>query len=126
MYDGRPPGTTLGRDRYPVVPEGLSPLVGMGNHNRWRSSNVTTGDIAKVLRYESRAHMRDETGLKGHYDVDLRWETPPMESFPSAPPYEGRDAKTEFRNKPGLRIEPEKGKIRTFAVDHVDKVPTEN
>ena len=58
--------------------------------------------------------------------VDLRWETPPMESFPSAPAYEGPDAKTEFRNKLGLRLEPIKGKIRTFAVDHIDSIPTEN
>jgi uncharacterized protein (TIGR03435 family) len=125
-YGGRPPGMTLGKDRYPVWPEGVPGLVGMGNHNRWRSSNVTTADIAYVLRYEFRTGVIDETGLTGHYDVDLRWETPPMEYFPSAPPYNGPDAKTEFRNRLGLRLEPVKGKIRTFAVDHIDRVPTEN
>jgi uncharacterized protein (TIGR03435 family) len=120
------PGTTLGKDRYPVLPEGVPGLVGMGNHNRWRSSNVTTADIAHVLRWEFRTDVRDETGLTGHYDVDLRWETPPMEYFPSAPPYEGPDAKTEFQNKLGLRLEPIKGKMRTFVVDHIDRVPTDN
>jgi uncharacterized protein (TIGR03435 family) len=125
-YGGRPPGITLGKDRYPVLPEGVPALIGLGNHNRWRSSNVTTADIAFVLRWEFRTDVRDETGLTGHYDVDLRWETPPMEYAPLAPPYEGPDAKTEFRNRLGLRVEPVKGKIKTFAVDHIDRVPTEN
>jgi uncharacterized protein (TIGR03435 family) len=41
-------------------------------------------------------------------------------------PFEGPDAKTEFRNKLGLRLEPVKGTIKTFIVDHMDRVPTEN
>jgi uncharacterized protein (TIGR03435 family) len=123
---GFPPGTVMGKDRYPILAEGVSGLIGWGNHNRWRMSNVTTADIAWVLRWEFRTDVIDETGLTGHYDVDLRWETPPMEYFPSAPPYDGPDAKTEFRNKLGLRLEPAKGKIRTLVVDHIDRVPTEN
>ena len=125
-YGKLPPGTKLGQDRYPVWPEGVPGLVQMMNHNRWRSSNVTTADIAYVLRYELKTDVIDETGLTGHYDVDLRWETPPIEYFASAPPYEGPEAKTEFRNKLGLRLEPTKGKIKTFVVDHIDRVPTEN
>jgi uncharacterized protein (TIGR03435 family) len=125
-YGGRPPGVALGKDRYPVLPEGVPALIGMANHNRWRSSNVTTADIAYVLRWEFRTDVIDETRLTGHYDVDLRWETPQMEYAPLAPPYEGPEAKTEFRNKLGLLLEPVKGKIRTFVVDHVDRVPTEN
>jgi uncharacterized protein (TIGR03435 family) len=125
-YGGKPPGMTLGKDRYPVWPEGAAGLVGLGNHNRWRSSNVTMADIAYVLRWEFRTDVIDETGLTGHYDVDLRWETPQMEYAPAAPPYDGPDAKTEFRNKLGLRLEPIKGKTKTFVVDHIDKVPTEN
>jgi uncharacterized protein (TIGR03435 family) len=123
---GFPPGTVMGKDRYPVLADGVSGLIGWGNHDRWRSSNVTSADIAYVLRYEFRTDVIDETGLTGHYDVDLRWETPQMEYAPLAPPYEGPDAKTEFRNKLGLRLEPIKGKIRTFAVDHIDRYPTEN
>lgn len=95
-YGGRPAGVTVGKDLYPILPEGVSALVGLGNHNRWRSSNVTTADIAHVLRWELRSEVVDETELTGHYDVDLRWETPPIEYFPSAPPYEGPDAKTSF------------------------------
>jgi len=125
-YGDRPPGITLGKDRYPVLPEGVPALIAFGNHNRWKSSNVTTADIAFVLRWEFRTDVIDETGLTGHYEVDLRWETPPMEYFPSLPPYEGPDAKTEFRKQLGLRLEPIKGKIRTFVVDHIDRVPTEN
>lgn len=49
-----------------------------------------------------------------------------MEYAPRAPPYEGPEAKTEFRNKLGLRLVPVKGKIRTFVVDHIDRFPTEN
>lgn len=125
-YGVLPPGTKLGQDRYPVWPEGAPGLVAMNNHNRWRSSNVTTADIAFVLRRELRTGVIDETGLTGRYDVDLRWETPPIEYFASAPPYEGPEAKTEFRDKLGLRLEPVKGKIKTFVVDHIDRVPTEN
>jgi uncharacterized protein (TIGR03435 family) len=123
---GFPAGATLGKDRYPVLPEGVSGMVGMGNHNLWRSSNVTTDDIAFVLRWEFRTDVSNETGLTGHYDVDLRWETTPMELAPAAPPWDGPDAKTAFRDWLGLRIEAMKGQIRTFVVDHMDRVPTEN
>jgi uncharacterized protein (TIGR03435 family) len=78
-----------------------------------------------VLRWEFRTDVIDETRLTGHYHVDL-WGTPPMEYAPAAPPYDGAEAKTEFRNKLGLRIEPVKGKIRTFVADHIDGAPTEN
>ena len=125
-YGNRPPGITLGKDRYPVLPEGVSALIAANNHHRWRSSNVTTGDIAWVLRWEFRTDVRDETGLTENYDAGLRWEAQAIEYFPSAPPYDGPDAKTEFRNRLGLRVEPAKGKIRTFVVDHIERVPTEN
>jgi uncharacterized protein (TIGR03435 family) len=65
-------------------------------------------------------------GLTRHYDVDLRWETPPIEIFPDMLPYDGPDVKTEFRNRLGLQVESMKGKIRTFVVDHIDRVPTEH
>ncbi len=87
---------------------------------------MTIADIAYVLRYEFRTDVIDETGLTGHYDVDLRWETPPIEYFASAPPYEGPEAKTEFRDKLGLRLEPVKGKVKTFVVDYIHRIPTEN
>jgi uncharacterized protein (TIGR03435 family) len=90
------------------------------------SSNVTTEDIVSVLRQELQTEVKDETGLTGHYDVDLKWETPPIEVSPATPPFQGPDAKTEFRNRLGLRIESTKGKIKTFAVDHLESVPTEN
>ena len=124
---GRPPaGTTTGSDRWPVLPQGVPALIGGGKYKRWRSSNVTTEDIVSVLRWEFRTDVRDETGLTGHYDVDLKWETPPTEVSPATPPFRGPDAKTEFGNRLGLRIESTKGKIKTFVVDHVEKVPSEN
>ena len=123
---GVPGGTTLGKDRFPILPEGVSALVGMANHHRWRSSNVTTADIAFVLRLELKTEVVDQTGLTGHYDVDLRWESPSVDMGPGVVPFEGPDAKTEFRNKLGLRLEPMKGMVRTFVVDHMDRVPTGN
>jgi len=124
---GKPPGTMIGKDRFPILPEGVPGLVGMGGrYTVWRSSNVTIADMAWVLRWDFRTDVQDETGLTGHYDVDLRWETPPVETSPASPPYEGPDAKTVFRKRLGLRIEPAKGTIRTFVVDHIDRVPTEN
>ena len=83
-------------------------------------------DIAAVLQREFQTDIVDQTGLTGHYDVDLRWETPPSETTPATRPFEGPDAKTEFRNRLGLRLESMKGKIRIFVVDHIDRVPTEN
>jgi uncharacterized protein (TIGR03435 family) len=121
---GRPAGTTIGKDRYPILPEGVSALVGMNNHHRWRSSNVTTADIAWVLRWEFMTDVIDETGLTGHYEVDLHWESPNADMGAGAIPFEGPDAKTEFRKQLGLRLEPIKGTVKTFVVDHMDKTPT--
>ena len=127
-YGLPPAGTTIGSDGWAVLPPGASALVGPGHHNTWRSSNVTTEDIASVLRWEFRTDVRDESGLPPPIMMRISAVTSSaeVEVSPATPPFRGPDAKTEFRNRLGLRIESTKGKIKTFAVDHIERVPTEN
>jgi uncharacterized protein (TIGR03435 family) len=120
------PGTKLGPDRYPVLPEGVSALVGINGRRRWRSSNVTLADLARVIRRDTGSDVADRTGLKGKYDIDLYWQQRPIEYSPELPPYEGPELGRVIQDRLGLRLESKKGAVGIVVIDHIEKVPVEN
>lgn len=64
----------------------------------------------------------DKTGLTGEYNLQLTWS--PEDAGPQAadaPP----DIFTALQEQLGLKLQPAKGEIETFVVDHVD-MPSEN
>jgi uncharacterized protein (TIGR03435 family) len=48
------------------------PMV-FGSTATWRAANQTTVDLARVLSDQIGLPVDDETGLKGKYDISLRW-----------------------------------------------------
>jgi len=69
----------------------------------------------------------DRTGLKGDYDIDLRWaaSAAPATSPDAASDPEitlGRALETQL----GLKLEAKKDPVEMLVVDHVLRVPTEN
>jgi uncharacterized protein (TIGR03435 family) len=123
---GRVRGATIGPDRYPVFPEGAQGLMGVNNHVRWKSSNITVDDIVKVLRRSVRTDVVDRTGLTGRYDVDIRWENEPFDTGPNPPPFNGPRVERALLDGLGLKLESRKGSISAFVVDRLEKSPTEN
>jgi uncharacterized protein (TIGR03435 family) len=117
---------SVGKDKFPVFPAGASGLMGVNNHHRWRSSNVTMADIVRVLRRQMNSDVLDRTGLHGKYDVDMYWQQPSLEIFPSSPPFEGPAIDKAIQDALGLKLEPKKGSVSVLTVDHLEKTPIEN
>ena len=122
----RVPGATIGPDRYPVFPEGKQGLMGVNNHIRWRSSNVTTADIVKVLRRAKKTDVVDGTGLNEKYDVDIFWENESFDIAPHPHPFDGPEIEKALQDRLGLRLESKKGTVSVFVIDHIEKKPVEN
>lgn len=78
----------------------------------------TMEGLATRLSREVDRPIVDRTGLKGEYDVVLRW--PVTVSEP------GNDIFAAFESQLGLKLEPKKGALEVLVVDHAEKVPTPN
>jgi uncharacterized protein (TIGR03435 family) len=71
----------------------------------------------------------DKTGLDGYYDFKLAYMPEPASGLPQdRVPLDASDRPNIFqaaREQLGLRLEPQKGPIEYFVIDHVEK-PAEN
>ena len=63
----------------------------------------------------------DKTGLRGNYDIDLKWTPEDEQGAPDA----GPSLLTAIQEQLGLKLVPTKGPVVTFVVDHVER-PSEN
>jgi uncharacterized protein (TIGR03435 family) len=132
-------GHSLDKDGYPVFPAGRGGLATSTGHYRWTAFNVSIQDIAETLSDQLRRPVVDATGLKGEYDVDLKWtidlgfllterakaeireqvgELPDTASGPTLV----RAAQDQL----GLRMNSKKGSGEIVVIDHIEKVPTPN
>jgi uncharacterized protein (TIGR03435 family) len=87
------------------------------------SDGATIALLISVLRRELRAIVEDQTGLAGHYNIDLQ--------FLSG----AGDASSQGLGVPyissvlgdlGLRLEKLTGPVDVLVIDHIDKQPTPN
>ncbi len=124
-------------DGYPEFPEGRGGLQGMNGHYRWVGFGVSMDELVKTLSFHLGRSVVDATGLKGRYDIDLRWgidtawllersgraaEVGPLpDTGPQGPPLVHA-----VRDQLGLKLISKKGPGDVVVVDHVEKVPTEN
>jgi len=63
----------------------------------------------------------DKTGLTGKYDIALKWTPDEQQSADDA----GPSLFTALEEQLGLKLEPAKGPVDVFIIDHVEK-PSEN
>ena len=64
----------------------------------------------------------DKTGLKGNYDVTLRYMPQPT---PNPPPDEPPSLFTALEEQLGLKLQADRAPLRVLVIDHIEK-PTEN
>lgn len=127
------------KDGYPVFSEGDSGLANSGGHSRWTAFNVSTADIAKILSDQSNRPVVDATGLKGRYDVDLKWVVDLNFTLSEKGKAEIREMVGELpdggggptlvravQEQLGLKMNSTKGPGEIVVIDHVDKIPTAN
>ncbi len=97
-----------------------------GQHVEVRKSEytgtaVSTGGLASFLEEIVGRSVVDKTGLKGAYDLRLRWDADlsgaDYDTFPSI--------FTALQEQLGLRLRPNRAPVKTLSVDHIER-PSEN
>jgi uncharacterized protein (TIGR03435 family) len=108
----------------PIIPSGPGEFVG---------TKVPTAYLCWFLGQQMQSDLRpviDKTGLTQAYDFTLTFmpELPPGVPIDALPLPEMRNRSTiqdALREQLGLRLEPGKGPVENYVIDHVDK-PSEN
>jgi uncharacterized protein (TIGR03435 family) len=77
--------------------------------------------------------VRDETGLKGLFDAELRFMPQPLRATSSStgqsdtalPDPSGQPIFAALQEQLGLKLESSKGPVEVLVIDHIER-PTEN
>lgn len=130
---------SVDKDGYPVFPAGVSGLAGLAGHYRWAALDVSTQDIAKTLSDQLGRPVVDATGLKGKYDVDLKWAVDLDFALSESAKARIREEVGELpdagsgptlvravRDQLGLKLNSRKGAGDIVVIDHAEKAPVPN
>lgn len=130
------PRYTVGKDGYPEYEEGRTRLAGMGDYYRWVGFKLTTAEIAKTMEDQLGGPVQDATGLKGTYDVDLKWTIDSAwilelaghaDMVPDLPAgSRGPNLLRALQDQLGLKVTSKKGPGDIVVVNHVNADPVEN
>jgi uncharacterized protein (TIGR03435 family) len=123
---------TIGKDGFPVFPEGRNGLAGAESRYRWVGYGVSLDEIAKTLSFHLGRPVVDSTGLRGCYDLDLRWvidlegaNMPELAEIVANQPG-GPRLPRAVQEQLGLRLTSKKGRGEIVVIDHVAKAPVGN
>jgi uncharacterized protein (TIGR03435 family) len=85
-----------------------------------RAANLSMGELASLLmRLSLDRPVVDQTGLKGRYDFELRWETDEVQA--TAPADAPPGLFTALQEQLGLKLEPEKAPVDVLVIDKVER-----
>jgi len=103
----------------------LTPTKGAAQHaymmtNKLDAANAPVSTVAGLLGYAVGQAVVDETGLKGNYDMTLKYAE--MDATDSELP----SIFTAVEEQLGLKLVSQTVPVEMFVIDHVDRVPTEN
>src|ERR1017187_1378135 len=118
---------------------GRSGMIAIGAFGHGGLKGVRSmAELAAFLSREGYGPVQDLTGLTGKYDIDLSWTPdpdfaprdpaasaapPPIADTPAAP---GPDLFAAIRDQLGLRLERRNMQVQYLAIDHIERIPTEN
>jgi uncharacterized protein (TIGR03435 family) len=124
----------MGKDGYPILPEGYSE-VAMEGRQRIMYPGQTMQWFAGRMSSQLGCPVTDLTGLTWKYDFALFWAygaSNDRSAITSDTPPAGADSDPgptlveAVQSQLGLKLIPKKETVEIIAVDHVEKVPTEN
>jgi uncharacterized protein (TIGR03435 family) len=107
--------------------EGPSAMRG-GANGAMLLQRMSMSDLAKFLTRALRRPTIDETGLRGHYDLQIDWKRYLQASQEGEP----NQAETlgamisALKDELGIQVEDRKALIDTLVVDHAERAPAEN
>jgi len=92
----------------------------------FKATRASLQSIAASLASITGRPVRDETGLTGFYDLDVKW-TPdaPVNPDSEKPPEVGPTIFTALQEQLGLKLESRKGPVEIVVVDSAER-PSEN
>jgi uncharacterized protein (TIGR03435 family) len=115
------PSKSAGPVRAAVMPDGL------------RAPGVDLTGLANMLALQLRQPVKDDTGIQGKFDVNLKFANDGMnlqvvsnDGVASAAESTLPSIFTAIQEQLGLKLEPAKVPVKMLVIDHVDRVPTEN
>lgn len=88
----------------------------------WVGRRVTMAQLCQSLGGAVRAPVRDQTGLPGDFDIELRYVT----DEPNRAQVDWPDIFGGVQQQLGLKIEKGTGPVELVVVDHMEKTPTGN
>ena len=93
-------------------------------------NGISIDSLAESLSGDVRRMIVNKTGLDGEYNIDLNWQPDSMaasagsaNSSSADPPL--ADLFTALQEQAGLKLEPAKGPVDVYVIDHIEK-PSEN
>lgn len=131
------PKFTLAKDGYPELPPGRSNAsIGIGRRIRARMLNASTRELVGMLQGQVDKPVIDATELQGKYDFVLAWSADSVsatelstgENISDVDVYDdsGPDIFAALQEQLGLKLGKTKGSVEMLAIDHMEKVPSEN
>ena len=87
-------------------------------------NGMVLDDMTRFLARLAGAPVTNRTGLDGFYDATLHF-TRQLRADPTAPPEDGPSIFTALQEQLGLKLVPEKTKVKVFVIDHIER-PTPN
>jgi bla regulator protein blaR1 len=129
-----PPPASAG-SALPTPPRGgFMMSVGRGGEATLTSKGAPIANLVSLLSQQVGRQIVDQTGLKGEYDISLKWTSDsglgggPLPAAPdstSANDVGGTSIFTALQDQLGLRLESTKGPVDTIVIDHIEE-PSEN
>ena len=86
----------------------------------YTATGSTMPGFASFLEEVVGRSVLDKTGLTGKYDLHLKW-TEDLTNAPASDPLPS--IFTALQEQLGLRLQPNKGPVKTLVVDHLDRPP---
>ncbi len=109
----------------------LTPTKGGTFNGMWggmemKFQNDNVENFAKMITGQLKQPVVDRTGIKGQYDIDLKF-LPENSVFAEVPRYSGLpNIYSALQNQLGLKLVPARVPEDFIVVDYADRIPTEN
>jgi uncharacterized protein (TIGR03435 family) len=119
-----PDDLKIGKDGFPILPEGLGlSVVSMNGSTRLRSNGETMAGFAGILSDQIHEPVVNGTGLSGWYDITVTW-TSDAAGLPKSPElFQWPPLDVALASQLSLKLEKGRENVRVLVVTHTKRTP---